>query len=129
MQQSTRSAARRPLPAPLGLLPESWKLPRWLQTLLKSISGISGVEAVAANLDFDAGAGAFARQALQRLGVHYQLPTGELAQVPQSGGVIIVANHPFGGIDGLIADRRADFSSPRPEIARQRRVGAAAAAA
>lgn len=114
MQQSSQPAIRRPLRAPLGLLPESWKLPRSLQALLRSLSGISAVEVVAADLDFDAGAGAFARQALQRLGVRYELPPPELARVPPSGGVIIVANHPFGGIDGLIAIDA--LTSRRPDL-------------
>jgi putative hemolysin len=114
MEQSSQSASRRPLRAPLGLLPQSWKLPRTLQALLKSLSGIAAVEVVAADLDFDASAGAFARQALQRLGVRYELAPSELAQVPTSGGVIIVANHAFGGIDGLIAIDA--LTSRRPDL-------------
>ena len=103
MQEHPQSEVRRPLPAPLGLLPESWKLPRWLRALIGRVSGISGIEVVAGGLDFDADPGEFARQALVRLGVKYTLAAAELEQVPQTGGVIIIANHPFGGIDGLIA--------------------------
>ncbi len=94
---------RRPLPAPLGLLPESWPLPGWLRRLIGRASGIAGIEVVAGCLDFEANPGEFARQALVRLGVNYTLAAGELQQVPESGGVIVIANHPFGGIDGLIA--------------------------
>ncbi len=103
MDERAVSDVRRPLPAPLGLLPESWRLPGWLRRLIGRASGISGVEEVAADLDFEASAGEFARQALVRLGVDYTLAPAELQQIPATGGVIVVANHPYGGIDGLIA--------------------------
>jgi putative hemolysin len=103
MHEPAFSEPRRPLPAPLGLLPESWPLPSWLRALIGRASGIAGVEVVAASLDFEASPGEFARQALVRLGVEYTLAAPELAQVPEKGGVIVVANHPFGGIDGLMA--------------------------
>jgi putative hemolysin len=98
----------------LGLLPESWPLPGWLRRLIARVSGIAGIEVVAGSLDFEADPGEFARQALVRLGVRYTLAASELQQVPESGGVIVVANHPFGGVDGLIAinalyARRPDF--------------------
>jgi putative hemolysin len=98
----------------LGLLPESWPLPAWLRRLIARVSGIAGIEVVAGSLDFEADPGEFARQALVRLGVRYTLAASELQQVPESGGVIVVANHPFGGVDGLIAinalyARRPDF--------------------
>ncbi|MDE2250092.1 MAG: 1-acyl-sn-glycerol-3-phosphate acyltransferase, partial [Gammaproteobacteria bacterium] len=104
----------RPLPAPLGLLPESWPLPGWLRSLVGWASGIAGVERVAARLDFNAGAGKFARQALLELGVGFTLSPAELRQVPAAGGVIIIANHPFGGIDGLIAITA--LHSRRPDL-------------
>ncbi len=103
MEQRSAPGVRRPLPAPLGLLPESWPLPGWLRRLIGRVSGIAGVEVVAGSLDFEANPGEFARQALVRLGVQYTLAAGELQQVPASGGLIVVANHPFGAVDGLIA--------------------------
>jgi putative hemolysin len=103
MDERSLADVRRPLQAPLGLLPESWPLPRWLRRLVGRASGIAGIEVVAGSLDFEANPGEFARQALVRLGVSYTLAADELQQVPESGGVIIIANHPFGGVDGLIA--------------------------
>lgn len=114
MQELSQSEVRRPLQAPLGLLPESWKLPRWLRSLIGHVSGISGVEVVAGCLDFEANPGEFARQALVRLGVKYTLSPAELAQVPEKGGVLIIANHPFGGVDGLIAINA--LYSRRPDL-------------
>lgn len=105
---------RRPLPAPAGLLPESIALPAWARALVGRVSGLSGVELIAGDLDFEADAGEFARQALRRLGVQYTLAATELQQVPIAGGVVVVANHPFGGIDGLIAI--AALHARRPDL-------------
>ena len=114
MDDRSATNVRRALPAPLGLLPESWPLPGWLRRLIGWASGISGVEQVAAHLDFDASAREFARQALVELGVNFELSSADLEQVPSTGGVIIVANHPYGGIDGLIAI--TTLLSRRPDL-------------
>ncbi|EAT15743.1 lysophospholipid acyltransferase family protein [Desulfuromonas acetoxidans] len=44
----------------------------------------------------------FAEQALNTLDVRYQLSDHEQARIPTSGPCILIANHPFGGIEGLI---------------------------
>jgi putative hemolysin len=44
----------------------------------------------------------FADRALAALGVRYTLPGGGLETIPREGPLIVVANHPFGGLDGLI---------------------------
>jgi putative hemolysin len=105
---------RRSLAAPVALLPESTPLPSWLRPLVLRASGMGAIELVAGNLDFDSDAGSFARAALAQLGVGYALAEDELAQVPAAGGVIIVANHPFGGIDGLIGI--AALHARRPDL-------------
>lgn len=44
----------------------------------------------------------FAGRALEFLKIHYEVHNGGLEEIPNSGAIIVVANHPFGGIDGLI---------------------------
>lgn len=44
----------------------------------------------------------FAQRALDSLGVQISVSARELESFPRSGAVIVVANHPFGGLDGLI---------------------------
>lgn len=44
----------------------------------------------------------FAAQALQYMNVVPRIVDGDLANVPKSGPVVVVANHPFGGIEGVI---------------------------
>ena len=55
----------------------------------------------------------FVRLALKELDVSTEVAPGELEHIPASGPAVITANHPFGGIEGLlladiILGRRAD---------------------
>jgi putative hemolysin len=45
--------------------------------------------------------GAFSEAALARLRVSLDVAAADLARVPASGPLVVVANHPFGGVDGL----------------------------
>lgn len=44
----------------------------------------------------------FMHEALSRIGTQYQVDHGSLENIPAEGSVLIVANHPFGGIEGII---------------------------
>ncbi|OAJ93168.1 lysophospholipid acyltransferase family protein [Vibrio bivalvicida] len=44
----------------------------------------------------------FMHEALARIGTQYQVNHGSLDNIPTEGSVLIVANHPFGGIEGII---------------------------
>ena len=39
---------------------------------------------------------------LTSLNVAYQVTAGDLANIPACGPVVVVANHPYGGIEGII---------------------------
>ena len=43
----------------------------------------------------------FAARALDMLEVRFELPAGLLSRIPPAGPAVIVANHPFGGLEGL----------------------------
>jgi putative hemolysin len=47
------------------------------------------------------GHGNLFEDALAQLRVRLEVSEGELARVPETGATLVVANHPFGGIDGL----------------------------
>ncbi len=43
----------------------------------------------------------FVEKIFDELGFCYQINTGEIENIPAKGGVIIIANHPLGALDGL----------------------------
>jgi putative hemolysin len=47
-------------------------------------------------------ASAFARQFLENLDIRYDIPDQDRSRIPTKGGALIVANHPFGFLEGLI---------------------------
>src|SRR5271166_1659197 len=56
----------------------------------------------------------FSRRLLELLHVHAAVSGDDLARVPDNGPLVVVANHPFGLIEGAILD--ALLSSVRPDI-------------
>ncbi len=44
----------------------------------------------------------FIDETLERLKIRYDVSEADLASVPDTGPLVVVANHPFGGIEGLI---------------------------
>jgi len=45
---------------------------------------------------------AFIEEVFQRLNIHFEIPADELKHLPATGPYIIMANHPFGFLDGLV---------------------------
>jgi putative hemolysin len=57
---------------------------------------------------------AFARRALQEMRIDYRISEQDLQRIPRTGPVVVVANHPFGGIEGvMLADL---LQSVRPDV-------------
>lgn len=76
--------------------------------------GIDHLEHLYAQLPGGLGAREFAEAALVKLGVRYSLHAPEWTRLPSTGPLLVAANHPYGGIDGLAAiaallDRRPDL--------------------
>jgi len=99
---------------PLGMLPARAALPKWLRAIAMKTLAMDRIEAIARSLEKCRDAGEYARGALQHLGVRYHLASEDLERVPARGGVIVVANHPYGGIDGLIGI--AALHARRPDL-------------
>jgi putative hemolysin len=56
----------------------------------------------------------FVDDVLADLGIQFEISEKDLKRIPEKGGFILLSNHPFGAIDGLIicktiAERRPDF--------------------
>ena len=58
--------------------------------------------------------GDFFNAALDVLGVRYSIATEDLDKIPATGSLVVVSNHPFGGLEGLITG--ALFKGIRPDF-------------
>jgi putative hemolysin len=56
----------------------------------------------------------FSSSLLRELNIKYEIPPKELEYIPQEGPFIVVSNHPYGAIDGVILIDI--FSAARPDI-------------
>lgn len=65
--------------------------------------GIDHLEHLYAQLPGGLDAREFAEAALATLGVRYALQAPEWQRLPSTGPLLVAANHPYGGIDGLAA--------------------------
>src|SRR5207247_2457364 len=81
---------------------------------LERLLGVSQVNDV-----YDAARGepntqSFLDNVLAQLGICWHIPADELARIPKTGPVVVVSNHPFGGIDGILL--AAILASVRPDL-------------
>jgi putative hemolysin len=65
--------------------------------------GIDRLEQLYAQLPPGLGAREFAEASLAKLGVRYTVHETEWQRLPTTGPLLVAANHPYGGIDGLAA--------------------------
>lgn len=74
--------------------------------MLERLLGITEVNQIYAEVhetldDSENDPGFFAKT-LRVMGVHFELDRADFEQIPKNGPLIVVANHPFGGIDGVV---------------------------
>lgn len=60
------------------------------------------------------GLDAFLARVLDALHVRYRIAQADLARIPKTGPVVVVANHPFGALDGIVL--AAVLRSVRPDV-------------
>ncbi|MGL6314793.1 lysophospholipid acyltransferase family protein [Vibrio sp. WXL103] len=65
-------------------------------------TGLNRLDRLYAQRPVGCGAKEFLRFTLEALGIDYQLESGEMSSVPTTGATIVIANHPLGGIEGVI---------------------------
>jgi putative hemolysin len=85
-----------------GLDPVRRRLLRLAGPLLERALGLSRLNELYAVAGGARDTRAFADRALETLGVSLRPSHGGSAAIPERGPLIVVANHPFGGLDGLI---------------------------
>lgn len=74
--------------------------------MLERMLGISGVNRIYADvhaqLDDTENDGAFFMKTLRAMGVHFEVDNADFERIPKEGSLIVIANHPFGGVDGVV---------------------------
>ncbi len=73
-----------------------------VEPALARLLSLRGIEALYQSLPAGLTGGAFVDAVLAGLGVTCRVSEEELARVPKNGPVVVVANHPFGGLEGLV---------------------------
>lgn len=82
--------------------PPSGLLKKPLEKTIELISGLRRCQQLYEHLDTELPAEQFPSAALNSLSVDYQVAPHAQSRIPQTGPCILIANHPFGGIEGLI---------------------------
>ena len=81
--------------------------------LIRRALGLDRIDLTQAGLADATSPADFARRALSRLQVTFEATATDLDRIPHTGAAIVVANHPYGGIEGLylaacLLERRPD---------------------
>jgi putative hemolysin len=84
-----------------------------LDRILMQFSGLNDLNTLYSKIQHRQGI-AFIDALLETQGVRYEIYPEELARIPKTGPFVLVSNHPFGGIDGLmllkmVSEVRPDF--------------------
>ncbi len=87
---------------------------RFLQKAIESLSGLRELARHYGKLEPTASPQEFVQQAFETLDIDYVVESGGLDNIPQIGATIVVANHPFGALEGmllvdLLSQRRTDI--------------------
>ncbi|MCY4178626.1 MAG: GNAT family N-acetyltransferase [Endozoicomonadaceae bacterium] len=70
--------------------------------VIESFIGLKTLNKLYQQYDIDEEQRSSSRNILNLLNITYTVKTGSYEQIPAEGPLIIVANHPFGGVEGLI---------------------------
>ena len=73
-----------------------------IQNPLERLLGLERCNQVLAKIPADRTGTAFVAAALEQLQIATDAAEADLANIPETGGVMIVANHPYGMLDGLL---------------------------
>lgn len=109
--------------ANLNLKTGERSMPEWVRRALLAAPGISRLVRLREDGKSYDDPFAFVEFVLRDLQVQLQLPAFDIDNIPASGPVVITANHPYGGLDGLMAmavigQRRRDLRLlANPELA------------
>jgi putative hemolysin len=77
-------------------------LVRWVTPQLEHLFSLAALNKIYATLDPQSTPQVFMHATMQALGTGYTISDADRSRIPSSGPVVVVANHPFGGIEGMV---------------------------
>ncbi|MBU2976844.1 GNAT family N-acyltransferase [Alteromonas sp. C1M14] len=88
-------------------IPSPFKLPRKTpfgigEKVIEKVSGLSRLNTIYQSQPFSREPFTFVEEVLEQLNTDYSLNGGSLEDIPQTGPLVVVANHPLGGLEGVI---------------------------
>ena len=75
---------------------------RWLAQMGECLLGLSQLDTYYRERNKNMSTLEFLRYTLSSLGVEYSIDSGDFGNIPKHGPSIVVANHPFGAIEGVL---------------------------
>ena len=75
---------------------------RWLASAGERLLGLNQLDSYYRERQQDMSSREFLRYTLNKLGVDYSVASGSIENIPLQGPAIVVANHPFGAIEGVM---------------------------
>lgn len=86
---------------------------QWVSNVAEHMLGLKTLDQYYQQRRHDMNAREFLRYSLDTLNIQYHLASGSLESIPEHGAAIVVANHPFGAIEGvalaeMLLQRRSD---------------------
>ena len=115
MVTSNISADNNPFRVELPAPHPAWQQPaRFTSGALEHVLQLSRLNQLYSELRERPDTRSFPERMLDFMGVRTELEAGDLADIPRTGPVVVVANHPFGGIEGVVLARI--FHDVRPDM-------------
>ncbi len=74
----------------------------WVEYLMEKVSGLDYLSQLYKTLPPAEGCDEFLQQVITLFGFRSEVVARELERIPREGGAVLVANHPFGGVEGVL---------------------------
>lgn len=103
-QEDSSNAAKDPVAAKLIQLPLGRRNPiiRGIERRAEQLLRLDQINAAYAELADETGGGDFFRRTLELLGISHRVSDADLEKIPGTGPLLVAANHPFGGVEGIL---------------------------